>query len=56
LGWGNESDLDYWLVANSWGSAWGEEGFFKIKVGNCNIDFTAYACTPDISSLEEFTQ
>jgi len=50
LGWGIEDGLDYWLCANSWGPAWGMEGFFKIKVGNCGIDNAAYTCMPDLDS------
>merc|ERR1719183_299712 len=40
IGWGTESGTDYWLVANSWATTWGDQGFFKIKRGvdECNIE------------------
>lgn len=38
LGWGAEGRLDYWLVANSWNAEWGDDGFFKIEMGECGID------------------
>jgi cathepsin B len=48
LGWGNESGMDYWLCANSWGTSWGMTGFFKIKQGDCGINGQIYACTPQV--------
>merc|ERR1712232_132895 len=40
VGWGTEDSTDYWLVANSWNTNWGLDGFFKIKRGNnaCGIE------------------
>ena len=40
VGWGTEDGVDYWKVANSWNTSWGEDGFFKIKRGSdqCGIE------------------
>ena len=48
LGWGYDkaTGTQYWLVANSWGTSWGINGFFKIKKGICSIDTYGLGCTP----------
>uniref|UniRef100_A0A8R1EF30 Pept_C1 domain-containing protein n=1 Tax=Caenorhabditis japonica TaxID=281687 RepID=A0A8R1EF30_CAEJA len=45
IGWGTESGSPYWLVANSWGTDWGESGFFKILRGvdECGIESAVVA-------------
>ena len=37
VGYGEEDGTPYWLVRNSWGTHWGEEGFFRVCRGSNNI-------------------
>merc|ERR1712121_36486 len=48
MGYGEESGVKYWLVANSWNEDWGDKGFFKIARGRdeCGIESQVVAGDP----------
>ncbi|PIO62795.1 papain family cysteine protease, partial [Teladorsagia circumcincta] len=47
VGWGKERHIPYWIVANSWGTGWGEEAYLEAAANSYNSNTTpgiAIAC------------
>lgn len=50
VGYGTENGTSYWQAANSWGTSWGDNGFFKIKHGTCSFGYYVVAVEPNITA------
>merc|ERR1711881_454287 len=58
VGWGeNAKEGKYWIVKNSWGPHWGEDGYFRIKRGvdSCAIESMAVAANPVLGDQTYFS-
>ncbi|XP_014673054.1 PREDICTED: pro-cathepsin H-like [Priapulus caudatus] len=49
VGIGEENGVPYWLVLNSWGTQWGEDGFVRIKRGDGICSVGDYSVVPPMS-------
>ena len=52
---GYDNNPGYWICKNSWGTGWGENGWFRIKYGECGIGGLTYYFSGISGDIQPFT-
>jgi cysteine peptidase B len=50
VGYDDTYSTPYWIVKNSWGTSWGEQGYIRVAKGSNQCLITSYPCSATVGS------